>query len=275
MIRGQARVVPFPSPDPAATALVTGASSGIGAEFARRLAELGYGVTLVARREDRLHELARELRLRHPVRTEVIPCDLTDPAARDALVDRLAAAGLRVDVLVNAAGFATGGPLRDTPREDELAQVHLLCEAPVDLTRRYLPAMVERGSGAVITVASTAAMQPLPHSAGYSAAKAHALAFTEAVHAEVRRHGVHVTALCPPPVHTELFEKADHPVERVPRIAWLEPGEVVRIGLDGARRNKRVVVPKPLARLQALISRHAPHAIGLPLVERAFRTGRG
>ena len=267
--------MPFPAPELAATALVTGASSGIGAEFARQLAARGHGVTLVARREERLHELARDLQLRHLVRTEVIPCDLTHPDDRDALADRLAAAGLRVDVLVNAAGFATGGPLRDTPREHELDQVRLLCEAPVDLTRRYLPAMVERGSGAVITVASTAAMQPLPHSAGYSAAKAHALAFTEAVHEEVRRHGVHVTALCPPPVHTELFEKADHPVERVPRVAWLESEEVVRIGLDGARRNKRVVVPKPLARIQALISRHAPHAIGLPLVERAFRTGRG
>jgi short-subunit dehydrogenase len=265
----------FPTPDPAATALVTGASSGIGAEFARQLAEQGYGVTLVARRESRLHALASELQLRHLVRVEVIPCDLTEPGARAALPGRLADAALRPDVLVNAAGFATGGPLRDTPLADELDQVRLLCEAPVDLTRRFLPGMVERGAGAVITVASTAAMQPLPHSAGYAAAKAHALAFTEAVHAEVRRHGVHVTALCPPPVHTELFEKADHPVERVPRFAWLQPEEVVRIGLDGARRNKRVVVPKALARIQALVSRHAPHALSLPLVERAFRTGRG
>jgi short-subunit dehydrogenase len=265
----------FPHPDPAGTALVTGASSGIGAEFARQLAELGFGVTLVARREERLRTLATELLLRHRVRTEVLACDLTDPDARAALPGRLADAGLRVDVLVNAAGFATGGPLRESPLEDELRQVRLLCEAPVDLTRRFLPAMTERGVGAVVTVASTAAMQPLPHSAGYSAAKAHALAFTEAVHAEVRRHGVHVTALCPPPVHTELFEKTDHPVERVPRIAWLEPEDVVRIGLEGARANKRVVVPKALARVQALLSRHVPHAIGLPLVERMFRTGGG
>jgi hypothetical protein len=261
----------FPAPDPSATALVTGASSGIGAEFARRFAALGYGVTLVARREERLRALAAELQLRHQVRAEVLACDLTDPAARAGLPDRLADAGLRVDVLVNDAGFATGGPLHESPLEDELQQVRLLCEAPVDLTRRFLPPMVARRSGAVINVASTAAMQPLPHSAGYSAAKAHSLAFTEAVHEEVRRYGVHVTALCPPPVHTELFRKTDHPVGRVPRIAWLEPEEVVRIGLDGARRNKRVVVPKALARVQALVSRHTPHAVGLPLVERAFR----
>jgi short-subunit dehydrogenase len=267
--------VGFPVPAPGATALVTGASSGIGAEFARRLAELGHDVTLVARREERLQAVAGDVRARFGVRAEVIPCDLTDPDARAALARRIADAGLRVDVLVNNAGFATGGPLHESDLDDELLQVRLLCEAPVDLTRRFLPQMVRRGEGAVITVSSTAAMQPLPNSAGYAAAKVHALAFSEAVHAEVRRHGVHVTALCPPPVYTELFEKTDHPVERVPRIAWLEPEEVVRIGLDGARRNKRVVVPKALARVQALVSRHAPHAIELPLVERAFRPHGG
>ena len=265
----------FPAPAADGTALVTGASAGIGAEFARRLAALGHGVTLVARREDRLRALADDLRTRHGVRAEAMPCDLTDPDARAALAGRITDAGLRVEVLVNDAGFATGGPLHESDLEDELRQVRLLCETPVDLTRRFLPAMVARREGAIITVASTAAMQPLPHSAGYSAAKAHALAFTEAVHAEVRRFGVHVTALCPPPVHTELFEKTDHPIERVPRIAWLEPEEVVRIGLDGALRNKRVVVPKLLARTQALVSRHAPHAVGLPLVERALRPHGG
>src|SRR5690349_19706721 len=125
--------MPFPSPDPAATALITGASSGIGAEFARQLAALGYGVTLVARRDERLRELAGELRSRHHVRAEVLPCDLTDASARAALPGRLADAGLRVNVLVNDAGFATGGPLYESPLEDELQQVRLLCEAPVDL----------------------------------------------------------------------------------------------------------------------------------------------
>jgi short-subunit dehydrogenase len=266
--------VGFPSPSPGGTALVTGASSGIGAEFARRLAELGHGVTLVARREERLHALAGHVRDHYGVRADVVACDLTDPVARAALPGRITDAGLGVSILVNNAGFATGGPLHESDLEDELRQVRLLCEAPVDLTRRFLAAMVARREGAIVNVASTAGMQPLPNSAGYAAAKAHSLAFTEAVHTEVRRHGVHVTVLCPPPVHTELFEKTDHPVERLPRIAWLEPEEVVRIGLDGARRNKRVVVPKALARVQALVSRHAPHAVGLPLVERAFRPRR-
>src|SRR5215204_527064 len=154
----------FPAPDPAATALVTGASSGIGAEFARQLAEAGHGVTLLARREDRLHGLAGDLRARFGVRTEVVACDLTDPDARAAVPGRLTDAGLRVDVLVNNAGFATGGPLHSSDLDEELRQVRLLCEAPVELTRRFLPGMVARREGAIVNVASTAAMQPLPHS---------------------------------------------------------------------------------------------------------------
>lgn len=265
----------FPAPSADGTALVTGASSGLGAEFARQLAQAGHGVSLVARREDRLQALAAELTTRYGVRAQAFPCDLTDADARAALRGRVIDAGLRVDVLVSNAGFATGGPFHEADLAAELRQVRLLCEAQVELTHRFLPGMVGRGQGAVVIVASTAGIQPLPHSAGYSAAKAHALALAEAIHQEVRRHGVHVTALCPPPVHTELFEKTDHPVERVPRIAWLDPEEVVRIGLDGARRNKRVVVPKPLARIQAVISRHAPHGVGLPLVERLFRPHAG
>jgi short-subunit dehydrogenase len=259
----------FPQPDPAATAVVTGASSGIGSEFARLLAGEGYNVTLVARREERLRELADELEQQHGVRAEVAQHDLTDPEQRAALAGGLA---LRVDVLVNNAGFATGGPFQESPLQDELDQVRLLCETPVDLLRRFLPGMVERRSGAVINVTSTAGMQPLPNSAGYAAAKAHLLSLSEAVHAEVRRHHVHVTALCPPPVRTELFEKEEHPVERVPRIAWLDPDEVARAGWEGAKANKRVVVPGAVARVTSPIARLAPRAIQLRLIERAFRS---
>jgi short-subunit dehydrogenase len=255
----------FPQPDPAATAVVTGASSGIGAEIARGLAAAGHGVTLVARRGERLEELAAEL----GEGAEAVAADLTDPAERAELPTRIAR---RVDILVNNAGFATGGAFYESPLDDELSQIRLLCEAPTELMRRFLPGMVERRTGAVLNVTSTAGMQPLPNSAGYAAAKAHLLSLSEGVHAEVRRHGVHVTALCPPPVHTELFEKEDHPVERIPRIAWLEPDEVARAGLEGLRANKRVVVPGTLARVASTVSRFAPQAVQLRLVERAFRT---
>ena len=259
----------FPRPDPAATAVVTGASSGIGMELARLIAADGHNVTLVARREERLRDLAHELRSVHRVRAEILPCDLTDAAERAELARDLP---LRVDVLVNNAGFATGGPFHESDLEDELQQVRLLCEAPVDLLRRFLPGMVERRAGAVINVTSTAGMQPLPNSAGYAAVKAHLLSLSEAVHTEVRRFGVHVTALCPPPVRTELFEKEDHPVERIPRFAWLDPDDVAEAGWEGAKANKRVVVPGAVARVTSPIARFAPRAIQLRLVERAFRT---
>jgi short-subunit dehydrogenase len=256
--------VAFPPPDPARTALVTGASSGIGMEVARLLAGEGYGVTLVARREERLRELAREL----GPRAEVVAADLTDPEQRAELPRRVER---RVDVLVNDAGFATGGPFHESDIGDELQQVRLLCEAPVELMRRFLPGMVVRRSGAILNVTSTAGMQPLPNSAGYAAAKAHLLSLSEAVHAEVRRHGVHVTALCPPPVRSELFEKEEHPVERIPHFAWLDPDEVARAGWEGAKANKRVVVPGAVARVTSPIARLAPRAIQLRVVERAFR----
>jgi uncharacterized protein len=257
--------MPFPAPDPSATALVTGASSGIGEQLARRIAAAGYGVTLVARRAERLEALAEEL----GDGAEAMPADLTDPAQRAALAERV---GRRVDILVNDAGFATGGAFHESPLEDEIDQIRLLCESPAELMRRFLPGMVERRCGAILNVASTAGMQPLPNSAGYAAAKAHLLSLSEAVHAEVRRHGVHVTALCPPPVYTELFEKEDHPVERIPRFAWLQPGEVADAGLEGVRANKRVVVPGRLARAASTVSRFAPQAVQLRLAERAFRT---
>src|SRR5215208_4466129 len=136
--------MPFPAPDRAATALVTGASSGIGAELARVLAREGYDVTLVARREERLRELAAELERENGVQAEVAPHDLNDPEARAELARTLPR---RVDVLVNNAGFATGGPFHESDLEQELDQVRLLCEAPLDLMRRHLPGMIERGSG--------------------------------------------------------------------------------------------------------------------------------
>jgi short-subunit dehydrogenase len=263
--------VSFPLPDPAGTAVVTGASSGLGAELAERLGADGYGLTLVARRAERLETLALKLRAAHDVRVEVVAADLTQAAARAAIERALLTAGLRADILVNNAGFATGGPFAESPLEDELRQVRLLCEAPVDLSRRFLPGMLARGRGAILNVVSTAAMQPIPYTAGYGAVKAHALSLTEAVHAEVRGAGVHVTALCPPPIYTELWHKTDHPIERVPRVAWLHADEVARIGLDGLRRNKRVVVPKALARTQATVGRHAPRALQLRFTERVLR----
>lgn len=261
----------LPPPVPDGTALVTGASSGIGAEFARQLAARGHGVTLVARREQRLADLARHLTREHGIRAEVLACDLIDPDARAALSSRVAALGLRVDLLVNNAGFATGGPFHESDPALELEQVRLLCEAPVALTSQFLPGMVARRSGAIVNLTSTAGFQPLPNSAGYGAAKAYLLRFSEAVHAEVRKHGVTVSAVCPGPVRTELFEKTDHPVERFPRVAWINADQCVREALDGTHRGKRVVVTGLQIRAGAPFTRYMPRWLTLPIAEKFFR----
>ena len=165
----------LPEPRDSSAALITGASSGIGAEIARELARRGHGVILVARRKERLDELASELRSEYGVRAETLGCDLAKPVSRDRLPGRIGSLELEVEVLVNNAGFATGGAFAASSPERELDQVRVLVEAPVALTSAFLPGMVQRGRGAILNVASTAGMQPLPYSAGYSAAKAYLL----------------------------------------------------------------------------------------------------
>ncbi|MEA2391621.1 MAG: uncharacterized protein QOK31_1730, partial [Solirubrobacteraceae bacterium] len=176
----------LPEPNPNSTALVTGASSGIGAEIARGLARRGHGVTLAARREERLSDLAEEIAGEHDVRAETISCDLAKAASRGRLPGRVADLGLDVEILINNAGFATNGPFDKSDADREIEQVRVLVETPVALTRAFLPAMVKRRRGGILNVASTAGMQPLPYSAGYSAAKAYVKTFSEALHAEVK-----------------------------------------------------------------------------------------
>ena len=181
----------LPPPAESSTALITGASSGIGAAIARALAGRGHGVTLVARREERLRELADELAGAHGIRAEAIGCDLGDPAARDALASEIEARELDVEILVNNAGFGGFGSFVKLGRERQLDMVRLNVEAIVDLMGRYLPAMKERGSGAVINIASVAAFQPLPDNATYAATKAFVLSLGEATHTELKGEGRH------------------------------------------------------------------------------------
>src|SRR5947207_9528019 len=195
----------LPPPAEGSTCLVTGASSGIGAEIARELARRGLGVTLVARREYRLRELAAEL----GESTQVIACDVTDDAARKTVAAELDERGLSVDVLVNNAGFSTSGPFWKGDPDREVAMVRTNIEAVVAFCGLFVPGMVERGRGALLNVASTASFQPLPMQAGYAASKAFVLNFTEALHEEMRGTGVTVTALCPGPVKTEFVEVAN------------------------------------------------------------------
>lgn len=262
----------LPVPSETSTALVTGASSGIGADLARELAARGHGVTLVARREDRLQALAGELRDAHGVRAEVLACDLADPEARDALPGRIAALGLTVEVLVNNAGYGSAGRFVALDAAKETGQVRLNCEAVVALTHAFAPGMVERGRGAILVVASSAGFQPLPGQATYGASKAFALSFAEALHGELGVHGIAVTALCPGPVHTEFMEvaAATELASSAPGFAWVDSDECARQAVDGLVKNRRVVVPGLAIKVATLAGQHTPRALLLPLLKRFY-----
>jgi short-subunit dehydrogenase len=260
----------LPQPSSASTALVTGASSGIGEQIARQLAARGHGVTLVARRAERLEALAGQLRTEHGIEVLVAPCDLADAGARDALAATIREAGLEVEILVNCAGFGVYEPFVRSSRGRELEQVRLLVEAPVDLTHRYLPAMVERRRGAVINLSSTSAFQALPYNAGYAAAKAHTLLLSEALWAEVRDDGVTVTAVCPGPVRSGFQEASDAAfAEKLPRQVWIDAERAAADALAAADSGQRVVVPGgPVVRAAFTPNRYAPRGLALAVSKR-------
>ena len=253
------------------TCLVTGASSGIGDQLARQLAAKGHGVTLVARREDRLRALADELAATHGVRADVVAADLSDVAARHSMVDTVAERGLTVDVLVNNAGFSTSGPVHRSDPGREISMIRTDVEAIAHLCSAFLPGMVERRRGAVLNVASTAAFQPLPGQAGYSASKAFVLAYSRAVHAELKGTGVTMTVLCPGPVETEFGEKAgitDEEASTLPKIMWVPADEVARVGIEGMAAGRDVVIPGAANRIGATAAHLMPKRLLVPILAR-------
>ena len=259
----------LPAPVADSIALVTGASSGIGEQFARQLSERGYRVGLVARSEERLNQLAAELG--GSEKAIALPADLSVPEDRDRLASQIDGLGARVDVLVNNAGYGIYRPFGAAGREEELRQLRLLCEAIVDLMARYLPGMVERRSGAVINMSSTAGLQALPYNAGYSAAKAHVLLLSEAVHAEVKDQGVTVTVVCPGPVPSGFQEASDagYFAERLPKFMFVKPERVARDALQAAERGKISVIPGgPHVRVAFGPNRKLPRWLVLPISKR-------
>jgi short-subunit dehydrogenase len=251
------------APAMASTALVTGASSGIGEEFARQLAGRGYDVILVARRADRLERIAAEL----PTSAHVIPCDLATEA--DTLASKVAALGLEVDLLVNNAGYGTFGRFIDIEEGRDAGQVRINCEAVVILTRAFLPGMVARGRGGIINVASNTAFQPIPYWAVYAASKAFVLHFTEALHVELRGTGVRCLALAPSAVETEWHDVAG--VERIAVPGKIQPDSAVREALDGFEKDRRVLVPGGIARWMTRAGALAPRSVQLRVLEKMYR----
>lgn len=247
------------------TALVTGASSGIGEQFARQLAARGRDLVLVARRAERLERLAAEL----PSETRVIACDLgADAASLPARVNEL---GLEIDLLVNNAGFGTHDRFWEIEEGRDAEMVRVNCEAVVTLTRAFLPAMVDRGRGGVIVVASTAGMQPLPYEATYSASKAFALAFTEALHTELRGTGVRCLAINPGPVPTEWQRVAgwDEATKRLPGVISAE--QCAREALDAYERGARSIIPGRTFRWVMRGTKLGPRPVQLRISERMYR----
>jgi short-subunit dehydrogenase len=257
--------VSIPAPSDSSTAVVTGASSGIGEQLARALSARGHHVTLVARRSERLERLAGELG-----NAAVAPADLTEPAARDGLAAAVEEAGLAVEVLVNCAGFGVYQPFYQSARFRELEQIRLLAEAPMDLMHRWLPPMVERSRGAVINMSSTAGFQALPYNAGYAAAKSYLLLLSEAVHAEVAGFGVTVTCVAPGPVATEFQEVSEAEfADKLPKFTWVSPERVAQDALRATERGDRVVIPGGRV-VEATFgtNRYAPRGVALSVAKR-------
>jgi uncharacterized protein len=264
--------IPDPSRD--STALVTGASSGIGADIARSLAERGHNVVLVARREERLAELAKALTAKHEVRAEVVAVDLQTKSGRKTMLRAIEELGLRVDVLINNAGFGSAGLFQRLDGEREAELVRLNCEVVVSLCGEFVPKMVDAGAGAVLNVASTAGFQPLPTQATYSASKAFVLTFTQALTADLHGTGVTATALCPGPVKTEFGEVAGLSLEAVmPDFAWVSSEDVAEAGVKGLERGKGVVIPGLLNRATAVGGQFTPRSVLLGLGRRVYRVG--
>ncbi|AYE95642.1 NAD(P)-dependent oxidoreductase [Mycobacterium paragordonae] len=253
----------LPKPSKQSTVVITGASSGIGTELAKGLARRGFPLMLVARRRERLDELADQLRDSARVEVEVLPLDLSDADSRAKLAQRLSTDPIAG--LCNSAGFGTSGRFYELPAERESEQVTLNALALMELTRAVLPGMVERGAGAVLNIASIAGFQPLPFMAVYSASKAFVLTFSEAVQEELHGTGVSVTALCPGPVPTEWAEIANAERFSVP-LAQVSPEEVAEQAIQGMLSGKRGVVPGLVPKVASTTGRLLPRTVLLPAI---------
>ena len=236
--------------------LITGASAGLGAEFARQLSKRGQRLVLAARRKDRLDALAAEVG-----NARTVGIDLSAPGAAARLVADVEAAGETIDTLINNAGFGLRGKFVDLDASREREMIDLNCGALTDLCRAVVPGMIERKRGAILNVASTAAFQPGPKMAVYFATKAYVLSFTEALHEELKPHGIKVSALCPGPTRTEFGEVAGiASLGSFDRLS-MDAGPVVRAGIEGLDANQAVVIPGATNKIGAWSTRLAPRSV--------------
>lgn len=252
---------------PAYTALITGASAGLGAEFARQLASRGYGLVLVARNAERLSDLAADLTARYAVPVETIRADLVTDEGIAAVSGRLSDPDRPITMLVNNAGHGLKGNFADNDLAEELEQLRIHTETPLVLAHAALRAMSEHGGGRIINVASVAAFTPR---GVYSASKALLVNFSRWANVFYRDRGITVTALCPGLVHTEFHQRMGMDKKGIPRWAWLQADRVVEVALTDASAGRSVSIPSARYRIAATVARIAPDS----LVERIGRLGR-
>jgi short-subunit dehydrogenase len=252
--------------------LVTGASAGIGAAFARIYASHGYDLVLTARRQDRLESLADEIRLRYGVETLTLPADLSDPAAGDRLLADIDAHGLVVDALVNNAGYGLPGGYVGTPWEAQQAMLQVMLIAVCELTHKLAPGMAARGYGRIVNVASLAGLGPgAPGQTLYSATKAFLVRFSQSLHLELKDRGVHVSALCPGFTYSEFHDviHSRAAVSRsIPPWLWLGPDEVAAAGYEAAEANRAICVPGAPNKALAAAAKLLPDDWALALMAR-------
>lgn len=248
------------------TALITGASSGIGAEFARVFAEHGHDLILVARRQDALEAVAGQVEGKYSVRATVIPGDLSDPAVPGDIFETVRGAGLDVDILVNNAGFGLAGEFAETELEQELAMIQVNVTALTQLTKLFVRPMIQRRAGGVLNVASVAALFPGPLRSVYYATKAYVLSFTEALAEELRDSGVHVTALCPGPTATEFHAVSGGAAERFGSKHVADAHSVACFGYEALQSGMRVAIPGFQNKLVVQARRLAPRGVVTRLV---------
>jgi short-subunit dehydrogenase len=249
-------------------ALVTGASSGIGRSVAMALAADGSDLIVVARRRDRLEELAGELQSAHGVKVDVLVADMAEPDELGIVEDRLRAG---VDLLVNNAGAGGQGPFAEIPVDRHDQRIRLNVLAPVRLSHAALVAMIPRGSGGILNVSSIAGRQPMPYVATYAATKAYLSSFSNALHEEVRGHGITVTNLLPGFTRTEFHGSAGINRSYVPGLAWMKADNVARAGLDAVAAGRAQCVPGLGYRVLASVSTLTPWAISRRVLARVLR----
>jgi short-subunit dehydrogenase len=265
------------STDPRKTALVTGASSGIGKAFAEQLAERGYDLVLTARRSDRLNALADALRSQRNVRAEVITADLADPHAPDALIDAVSARGLHVDLLVNNAGYGIPERFVETTWAQQAELLQVLVSSVAHLTHLVLPSMIERGFGRVINIASLAGLvYGAPGSTLYAGAKSFLIKMSESLSLELADTGVAVTAVCPGFTMSEFHDVNGmrERVTKLPSLMWMDAQTVAREGIDAALEGKAVYVNGAVNKVIASAMRHMPSSLARQVIRRQARNFR-